>query len=180
MLKAAGQEQLQPLFTIEPVANLDKIELIREEEVKCIALNSTAYEASMEYNERRTVKKTLLKSVTDALKTVFEEDPDEDLRTLGQHENLMVKLEISFDSRKKGGEIGQKRMQAAASTMVNDDDEDGFSIVTRQGSKLSADEVRISKKVVLDAYGNSISKDSARDALEEYMRELHETGVVHQ
>lgn len=179
-LRKAGMEKLITRFSIEPVAKIDKVKLLQQEGVKKVALNASLYEATMEYMERKTTKMNLLHGVAEEVLALFAEDNNKDLQEIGEMENLSVKLEISFDSRKKGGTLGRERLEKTAGMLIADDEDQGFSIITGSGKRLTADEIRISDKVMLAPHGNSVFRSSARDALEQYLSDLKESGMLEQ
>ncbi len=180
VLRAAGEDDLVTRFTVEAVANIDQIKVLQKEGVKKISLNSSLYEATMEYTERTTTKRTLLNGMAADVLALFAEDKNLELREVSAAENLTVKLEISFDSRRKGGKRGQERLEAVAARMLADGEHDGFSILTGGDKMLTANEVRINKKVSLPAYGNSVSRTGAWTALAEYLDELKDSGTLQQ
>ena len=179
-LRKAGKEKVISQFGIEPVAQVDKVKLIQQEGVKKVALNASLYEASVEYTERKTTKMNILNGVAEEIIALFAKDDNPELQSIGDMENLSVKLEISFDSRKKGGELGRKRLDKTASMLINDDEDQGFSIVTGSGKKLTADEIRISDKVKLSPHGNSVFRSDAKKALITYLADLKESGMLEQ
>jgi hypothetical protein len=179
-LRKTGMEKLILRFSIESVAKIDKVKLLQQEGVKKVSLNASLYEATMEYTERKTTKMTLLHGVAEEILALFAKDKNKELQEIGEMENLSVKLEISFDSRKKGGTLGQERLEKTARMLIADDEDQGFSIVTGNGKRLTADEIRISDKVMLAPHGTSVFRSSARDALEQYLSDLKESGMLEQ
>lgn len=180
ILRKVGLEKLTTQYSIEPVANVDKVKLLKSEGVKKISLNASLYEATMEYTERQTTKMTLLHGLASEFVALFAEDKRIDLQNVGERENLSVKIEISFDSRKRGGEVGQQRLESAATKMIQEDDGDGFSIITGGDKKLTSDEIRINQKIVLPAHGNSVSRQEAWSSLAGYLNDLKESGTLQQ
>lgn len=180
VLRKSGKEEHITRFHIDPVAKIDKVKLIKQEGVKKISLNASLYEASVEYMERKTTKMNLLNGVAEEVLALFSKDSNKDLQEIKEMENLSVKLEISFDSRKKGGDVGRERLEKTANMLVADDEDQGFSIVTGSGKRLTADEIRISDKVKLSAHGNSVFRSDAWTSLEKYLDDLDELGMLEQ
>lgn len=179
VLRKTGNEKLLLHFSIEPVAEFDKVKLLQQEGVKSLSLNASLYEATVEYVGRKTTRMNLLHGVTEELLSLFAKDDNSALQEIGEMENLSVKLEISFDSRKKGGALGRERLERTAGMLIADD-EDGFSIITGNGKRLTANEIRISDKVMLTSHGNSVFRVSACDALEKYLEDLKDSGMLMQ
>lgn len=180
VLRKVGEDKLITRFSIEPVANIDKVKLLKSEGVKKIALNASLYEATMDYTERTTTKMTLLNGIAEEFVALFAEDKNRKLREIDELENLSVKVEISFDARKRGGEVGRERLEAAASRLLDDDEAEGFTIVTGDDKRLTADEVRINQKVSLPAHGNSVSRHEAWSSLAGYLEDLKVSGTLQQ
>ncbi len=178
VLRKGGKEKLLPQFSIEPVANIDKVKLLKQEGVKKIALDATLYDASVEYIDRKTTKMQLMNGVAEEILALFTKDKNKDLHEVGDMENLSVKLEISFDSRKKGGDLGRERLEKTANKLIVEDEDQGFKIVTGSGKTLTADEIRISDRIKLAPHGNSVFRSSAWNALELYLNELKESGIL--
>lgn len=180
MLRKFGREKLLTKFNIEPIANIDKVKLLANEGVKMVSLNASLYEATTEYTERKTTKMTLLNGLAEEFLSLFSNDKDERLHEAGELENLSVRVEISFDSRKRGGEVGRERLEKTASKLIADDEDQGFTIVTGNGKKLTADAIRINEKVVLPAHGNSVSRTEAWSALADFLEDLKQSGTLEQ
>lgn len=165
-------------YSIEAIADINKVNLIRQEGVKKIILNSSLYEASYDYMERKTVKQTLLSTAAMEILALFSKDKDKNLMDIDKKENLSVRLEISYDSRKKGGNIGKKRIDRVANKIIHDDDTAGTSIITGTGKRVTPDEVRISEKVQIKVRGNSISRADAWAKLDQYLYDLTSSGLL--
>ena len=176
LLHYGGHSNIAGDFEVEAVANIDKVKLLKKEGVKKIKLNSSLFEASVDYMERKTAKMTMLNSVAKEFMDIFAKDRNKDLQSIEDLENLSVKVEISFDSRKKGGKLGRERIEKAAGKLVNEDE--GFSIVTGDGKTLTPEEVRISQKIKLTSHGNSVFRTDVLSSAEGYYEELKEAGVL--
>nr|VFK28857.1 MAG: hypothetical protein BECKMB1821I_GA0114274_100756 [Candidatus Kentron sp. MB]VFK74124.1 MAG: hypothetical protein BECKMB1821H_GA0114242_100155 [Candidatus Kentron sp. MB] len=174
ILRKAGKENLTTLFSIEPVANVDKLRVLREEGVKAISLGASIYEATLRYEERKTTRMTMLNEAARAFMAHFGKDFDEK-----EMENLSVKVEYSFKPKKKGGELVGERMEAAAIRLVDEDD-DGFKIVTQKENSVSANQLRLGKKVKFSPHGDTIFRSEAWEKLKKYMDELRDDGLLAQ
>lgn len=179
-LRKSGKEKLITRFSVEPVVNIDKLKMIQQEGVKKIALNASLYEASTEYLERKTTKMTLLNGLATEVLTLFSKDNDDRLKDVSEFENLSVRVEISFDSRKKGGEVGRERLERTAEKVISDNEDDGFQITTGSGKKFTPNSIRINESVILSAFGNSVEREKAWDSLKKYLDSLSESGALEQ
>lgn len=179
ILQNSVNEGMVPRYSIEPIADINKIKLLHQEGVKSIVMDSSLYDASLQYMERKTFKETLLAKMAKEFLALFSADNDKELREIDKKENLTVRLEISYDSRKKGGAIGKKRIESAANKLINDED-DGFSIITGTGKRITSDEVRLSEKEQIKIHGKSISRADAWGKLDEYLHSLKTMGMLEQ
>jgi hypothetical protein len=182
ILQNSFNEGTVPIYSIEPIADVNKVNLLRQEGVKKIAMNASLYDASVDYIERKTVQGKIFSTAAKEILALFSLDNDLELREIDKKENLTVRVEISFDSRKKGGEIGKRRIESVANKIINDSDDggDGFSIITTTGKRLTLDEVRLSEKATIAILGNSISRLDAWELLEQYMYSLKIKGMLEQ
>ena len=180
VLRKTGNQDIINKFSIEPIADVDQVQLLHREGVKKVQLESSLYEATEEYSERTTTKKTLLNSVARELLELFGKDKDPALRDIQEAENLTVKLEISFDSRRKGGEVGRKRIEKTAEKLIADDEGQGFKIVTGSGKTVSATQIRVSEKTLLLAHGKSVMRNAVWSKLSEYLQTLKQSGILEQ
>lgn len=179
MLRANGNEGLLPEFEISAIANINQISYIKQHGIKSIELDASLYEATMDYTQRKTIRETIMKDISDNFLSLFANDPNAELRGITDKENLQVKLIISFDKR-KSGDIGQERLIKASTDIVASGEVDGFKIVTGDNQKFSPDSIRICDKFKIQQYGASVDRDSAWKMLEEYYTQLQERGVLQQ
>nr|VFJ63268.1 MAG: hypothetical protein BECKFM1743C_GA0114222_103403 [Candidatus Kentron sp. FM]VFJ64060.1 MAG: hypothetical protein BECKFM1743A_GA0114220_103473 [Candidatus Kentron sp. FM]VFK17159.1 MAG: hypothetical protein BECKFM1743B_GA0114221_104643 [Candidatus Kentron sp. FM] len=174
ILRKAGKKELTTFFSIEPIANISKLRLIREKGVKKIHLNASVYDATLRYEKRKTVGMTMLNEAAQALMIAIGKDIDEK-----EMENLSVKVEYSFDLRKEGGELAGEHLKKTAVRLVEEDDQ-GFKIETGDGSSFGAEDLYMRKKVRFEPFGDSIFRSKAWEALKEYLGELKQSGISEQ
>jgi hypothetical protein len=164
-------------FELEQVANVDKVALLQQEGVKRIRLGSSVFKATYDYVQRQTKKTELMGKVAEEIMRIFGGGVIENLDDLKSYDNLRVKLEVSFDDRKKHGELAAQSLAAAGCSMLDSDDE-GFTIETKSGKKLTSADIKVSKKVELNEHGNSVSCEHAWMEMQEYFNELDDAGVL--
>lgn len=111
----------------------------------------------------------------ESIRDLFRDDPR--LADIGEKENITVRVEISYDRRKKGGAVGQQRMENLARHLI-DDKEEGFRIVTREDKIIQPHELRIQQVLPLESFGNTVKREAAWGALEEFFSELRTTGAL--
>ncbi|MDD2998747.1 MAG: hypothetical protein PHV05_06755 [Candidatus Riflebacteria bacterium] len=164
-------------FTLDPVANMEKITLLEQEGVKAILLNSSVYQATVDNQNRQTQKANFWGKISqEFLEMIYGTSfisPDE----LKKYENVSLKLGISFDSRKLFAENSKDRLTEIGKQIVLDE-EDKFKILTNAGNKISPNDINISKQVDVRKHGKSVSKDDAFANLLEYFEELKKDGLL--
>ena len=174
VLEKTGKEYLLREFSIDSVIHANKLKILNDEGVKKVSLNTAIYTATHDYVARKSVKESMISGVRHVLEEFLcESDESQEVKN---KENLSVKLEISFDSRKKG-EICKKKLEALAEKSIN---EEGFTIITRKDKKMTYDEIRISTKAILAVEGSSVSKEAAWNDMEAYFKKLKSTGMLEQ
>lgn len=180
VLDRGGKTKIVSNLSIEPVANVDKLKIISNEGVKKLSMNASLYEATTDYAERTTTKMTWLNSVAEEVYTLFSSECNHDIKDISELENVSVKLEISFNSRKKGGTVGKEVLGKAATKVISEEDGEGFQIITGGGNKLSATSIRINEKAIFKSHGNSIERVDAWTSLKTYLDSLQKNGALEQ
>ena len=176
MLEAVGRSSLAMEFSVESIMNEKKLDVLKEG-VKSLSLNTAIYTASVDHHARRvqensTIADKLVSSIKDVLaEFVITSDESKDIK---DKENLSVKVELSFDGRKKG-EISKGKLQALASDSL---DEEGFTIVTKNDKKITFNEIRLHEKIPLAVSGTSVSKEAAWNSMGAYFNKLKSTGML--
>jgi hypothetical protein len=154
---------------------MDKLRLLKSEGVRSVSLNAELYQASLHHDARSTNPRwRALEPVADFMK-IFGKDtsPNE----ISEGENLSVEVTVKMDGRKKGGFIGQRRLDHLADHVVRESS-DGFEIITKKGTPIRAEEVLVRKSVSLTIHGNTFDYKAAWHDLGMYLDELKEGGVT--
>ena len=168
---------VEDVFELEQVADVNKVEMVQREGVKSIRLATSVYKATQDRLTRETKKTNFMGEIAEEFLRLYADrqgmGPDE----LAEYENLQVKLEISFDSRRRGGVVAAEKLDAAANSLFAEDDA-GFVITTKEGNTLTSEDIKVKKSAEIDDHGNSVACSRAWQAMLEYYRELRESGVV--
>ena len=175
VLKKCFNDEITLKYSIDPVADMDKVKILKKEGIKKVALNASLYEASMNHLDRNTPKNFLVNGLIGGLKAIFLKDEDDELQEIHEKENISVNLELLYDSRKKDGQLGQRRMLELSKRLVNEDK--GFTIETKKGTKITSDDMRLSQIFDLPIHGSSISMEATFNSLLFYHKELIRTGL---
>lgn len=191
ILNQTGHRDISMTFELEKIAKTSKINMIREEGVSEILLQSSLYDASLKQLDAEHPKVLELPAtVAQQLRQVFAKDPA--LKDISEAENLNVSLSIKFDGkegRKKVhknsqfGVIGHKRLYEVSADVLEQyevDDSESFTIVTGAGNRITADEVRVSDSMQIETLGKSLSYDDAREKIRAYLDRLKLSGILEQ
>jgi len=162
-------------FELLKVADVEKTQQVALEGVRSVSLDAALYEEAIRELDEATVRQRLGGSVRNWFSGFFEEDPD--LEELQQGENISAKLVIAFDGRRLGGERGQQKLESIADRLI-EEDESGYTIETRRGTKIRANELSLRKQVNFRPYGKTISHQSAWDEIGQYIIELGQSGAL--
>jgi hypothetical protein len=183
-MKAIFDHTSQPdesmVFDLAKVADVDKINLIRESGVKSLRLGAGLYKATLDHEERRvaSVRKKVLTAVWSEVEDLFADD--EELKKYKDEENLTAEVIIKFDRRLKGGKYGKQRMEALAEKVLDGDDDEGFKIETFGGETISSAAITLRKQVQIVKKGKSVAYNNTWRAMNEYLAELRTNGLLDQ
>jgi len=177
MLLNSSHKALFDAFSMEKILNYDKVKLLKTEGVKKIYMRGSLYEASLSRLEKK-VKSAMLSVIPQGLLEIFGDDNE--LKTIHADENVNVHVTLSWDKRKKGGSIGQERLEKVAERLINEHEPDGFIIETLKGKTLTADEMRISKTIRLVPRGKSVDCGAVWQEISNYYQELGGSGMLEQ
>jgi hypothetical protein len=166
-------EEYEQSFSLQYVADAQKLDLVQKEGVKEIVLSATAYEASIEQTKRESARQKLTGAVLDELLALFQKDAK--LKDLTERENISAEVVLKFDRRRKGGEVGAQRLARLAQEVL-DESSEGFTIRTLNGNTISGGSLTLSKKAKIPAHGKSTQWSPTAKALDDYYIELRKNG----
>lgn len=174
LFEECGVEQSLRTFDLRPAANLDRLAIIRERGVSSIQLGSVAYEASRKLlPENHNVSRRMLKSISDQVSAlVARDDTVMEQRVM---EDLIVNVELKLQGNSYADIEAQRSIdQMAIALLADDHGNHGFTIVTRDGNRLTDLSVRLHKRVKVASSNNSVEHSSVWNALSAYYDELCE------
>lgn len=141
--------------------------------VKGINLNAHATASALEkLNESSSRYLQPVKKIVEAL-TLKERTLEE----IGGLDGLMFGIHINSKGRIDPDSDAQTVMQEAGKGII-EDEIDGFSIETRDGSKITHDSISYKHKKYFEKFGKTIVRSHAWDALTEFRNKLVEQGVI--
>ncbi len=177
VLDRAGQPETAHVFTFTQVADVDKIQMIQNG-ISSITLGAGLFPATVHYQQRQTVRKRLLAGIVNDIRALFEDDPE--LKEYTDAENITAELLLKFNRRHKGGDKGQLRMQALAEKVVEDDESEGFAIMTFNKEKLTPQNIVLRKVIKLERNGKTVHYEEVWRCMRDYFDELRSKGLLEQ
>jgi hypothetical protein len=162
------------MFALGKVADADKLVLIEENGVKEIVLNASVNEAVAHYAARRSEPVGVLRAVGQKLYSLLADDQED------RQDNLMVQVTIAADGRVRyNAEQGYERLEELARRIVEDaQDGDSFTILTKDGQKITPEKIILQKTISIVSSGKTVSRDAAWNELLDYFRELSANHLI--
>ncbi len=176
--EVAAIESVSRHFNLSKVANINKIKMIEKQGVKEISLDASLFDASIQYSERTTIRKKLGGALLDEVKALFRKD--DGTSDIQESENLTAHLILKYDGRRKDIAVGRQRLEDISKKIVEEEEEEGFTIKTVSGETLRGNDIALRKSVKIDKFGKSVWYDQTWRELEAYYRELFHSGLLDQ
>jgi hypothetical protein len=161
-------------FDLIKAADLNVVSMINSIGVKEVFLKSTIFDASAHYLERKGKPSGFLSELARVFKADIGAEKD------GNPDALSIAVTFSLDGRKKHGMVlGEKRLkQLAELTVKNAEHDDEYVIVLLDGQKITPDEIYVKTITSIDAYGKSVVKSDAWNAIEAFYEKLANSGAL--
>lgn len=163
-----------PVFELKQVTNEDTLRLLLSEGVKRVTLNTTIYKAAYDrrYQESVSPARRGLSTLVGALGLADERDMDE----AAELEKMSVTLSIGTKGKIQEEDFRVDRLDELTEDLLEENVSD-FSILTKKGTLVKSGEISLSRKVNLEKYGNTVFRNEAWRALEDYCNDLLRGGV---
>ena len=154
-------------FTLEQVADAEKIALIEAQGVKRIDLNASVYAAATHYARRQGPMASLRQAARSIWASLQDDDDDHE-------DNLLLRVSIHADGRiHSNEELGFDRLEEIARQVIEGQQEgDKYTIITRDDQRIGPEKVMLQKSETLPAAGKSISREPTWTALLVFFNEL--------
>ncbi|HIF9180007.1 hypothetical protein ACWU37_07115 [Photobacterium damselae subsp. damselae] len=185
LLDKGGYTKESNVMDIQQVANIDAVKTIEDEGVSNIVVNAVSYLSSLEYIKRVTPRgKTSgkLKKITNMIECMMDmlRDDDTDAEIL-EKEGLNARIVISHDGRASGDDasIGQQHTQNAAKLLASTD-VGGYVITTKNGTKLTREDIVLKHTVKVKRHGKSVDRDKMWLKLVESLEKYEREGILEQ
>lgn len=167
-------------ITLKPVANLDKLSLIKRYGAKKLHLNASAYQLSLDEekmkqsdNENNNVITRQFKKIGRVFHDLMRAEPTQE--EINAAQDIHVCLALSLDGNTRAAIEAQKFMAEQAELIAElDEFDDGFFIETQRGDKIRPADVRLFKRIKVHKYEktNTLSQTDIFDGIRQYFQEL--------
>ena len=158
LLTRAGLKDEDTRFDLMPVGNPEFRELL-DEPVKSVGFNFgfSAAAADKTITEKRGA--TLTGQMREMVLGLFRDTSDGEAEW-GEAENLQVRVTVSYNGRMKVegrlGVDGAERVAELAKRVNEDEDEEGYTINFKNGSRFTATQIKVRKEVEIPAFGKTV------------------------
>jgi len=166
-------------FELVPASHLDKLQLIHDHGVKSIQLSASAFEASLPTTRRGTgwVSKAFAVLGGELAGIGEREALWGEQKSL---EDLIVNVEVKLKGNTQAVQGAQDLIETLAESILGEDDlpMNGFSIVTRENERITAEQICLQTVAKVTKQDNSVSHNSAWEAMEHYYAHLSQAHLL--
>ncbi len=171
--RAAKLADVASQFDLLKIANINAVKFLQKHGVKEIDLRTALFSATTKYHQRKGKAHNLLGGVAKLIRPLYSTPHDV------TEDALHVVLTVKTDGRGKGLRLGEKRITAVATDLVqHQEDGDDFVIVTKTGQRISPTEIFMKTTVSVKGKGKSVDRDEAWDALKHFYETLSTGGAL--
>ena len=169
-------------FGFKPVANFDKLALIRQYGAKKLHLNASAYQLSLENFEQSDKSSGLIaqfKNLGRIFNQVTSSEPTDE--GINAAQDINVCLALSLEGNTRAAIEAQKFISKQAELIAESDEIDsGFYIETQKGDKIRPTDIRLSKPIRIKKYEqtNALSQSEVFDSMRLYFQELERDNLT--
>ena len=169
-------------FCFKPVANLDKLTLIKTHGAKLLHLNASAYQLSLDSLSQTADSSGLVaqfKQLGQFFNRLSSREPTDG--EINAAQDINVCLALSLEGNTRAAIEAQKFMSDQAAIIAESDEIDsGFYIETQRGDKIRPTDIRLSKPIRIKKYEqtNALSMSEVFDAMRLYFQELERANLT--
>ena len=180
-----GFEKEAAALDIQQIANIDNYRTIKNEGVKNITINSSAYLSTLHYLERNKPnfsQSSKIQKITNLAKSWMNALCDDDTEEeISDSENLNARIVISHDARSttNSSDQGSARLKETAISLI-ETDLSGYVIVTKTGKKLTHEEIVLKNTVKVTAHGKSVRRQEMWSKLIKSIEQYDKDGILEQ
>lgn len=177
LLSKGGYENESNLIDIHQIANINKINQIKSEGVKTLTINASLFLESFEHKKDKKIQPaTFAEKTYEYLSKVTDlfaiDDTDEELNEL---DHLNTKLVINLDKRKG---IDTEALEKAAKDLIQKEDLDGYAIITKEGNRITNDQIVLKSDVYVAPNGKSVKRENVFGELKKAIEKYNKEGVL--
>jgi hypothetical protein len=186
LLHKGGFDQAALLMDIQQVADIDVYKTIQTEGIKNITINASAYLSSLDYIERNnpdfkpsSIVGKISRVVKSLIDSLHEDDTDE---SIVDNENLNAKIVYSHDGRATNSRSVAiaAQMEKTATTLVSNSDLNGYVIITKEGKKLTHEEIVLKNTVKVTEHGKTVRREEILAKLVNTLERYDKDGLLEQ
>lgn len=171
-------------YEIDPIkfhasSNIDKVSILNAQGAKSIRLNVNAYKLSLPKADEGWLS-GVLSSVGEEVKALICKDPNRSQEKSLQ--DMIVALEIGLDGNSRATVESQSTVTDLANEILTDDDSpvDSFTILTRDGTPITSDDVKLHSAISIEKNGTSLNHVDIWDAMVRYFGQLKHQKLLEQ
>lgn len=139
-------------YGFSKIADIDKLQYIRDNDVKEIQLFTNIYQQEADDLEERSTRNSFVQFVDELFG-----GRDLDLEEIEMSENIQASLSLKFDTRLLENQMLFQPFNDFSENIL-DEDEIRFKLKLKNGDDITSDEITHRKKITVPKHGNSVSK----------------------
>lgn len=174
-----GQGHALDPIKLHPSSNIDKVALLNAQGAKTIRLNVNAYKLSLPEAEKGWFGQ-VMSSVGDEVLALIGKDPDRSQEKA--LENMTVALEIGLEGNSRATVESKDTITDFANEVLGDDDSpvDSFTILTRDGTPITSEDVKLHSTISVEKNGTSLNHVNVWDGIIKYHGQLVKQNLLEQ
>tara|TARA_R110000868_G_scaffold21144_2_gene88189 strand:+ start:1734 stop:2579 length:846 start_codon:yes stop_codon:yes gene_type:complete len=174
-----GQKHDVVPMTFHPSSNIDKVAILNAQGAKSIRLNVNAYKLSVPKATTGWLD-GVLASVGDEVKALICKDPNRSQEK--SLEDMTIALEIALEGNSRATVESKDTITDLANEVLSDDDSpvDSFTIMTRDGTPITSDDVKLHSTISVEKSGTSLDHVQIWDAMVKYFEQLKKQKLLEQ
>ncbi|MGP6462778.1 hypothetical protein [Pseudomonas parakoreensis] len=178
MLIKSQKYQLDPI-KFHPSSDINQVAILNAQGAKSIRLNVNAYKLSLPEADKGWLG-GVLSSVGDEVKALISKDPNRSQEK--SLENMVIALEIGLEGNSRATVESQDTLTDLANEVLSDDDSpvDSFTIVTRDGTPITSNDIQLHSSLYVEKVGTSLSHVEVWDGMVRYMGQLKKQKLLEQ
>lgn len=177
-LLKAQQYSIDPI-KFHPSSDIDKVAILNAQGAKSIRLNVNAYKLSLPKAQKGWLG-GVLSSVGGEVKALISKDPNRSQEK--SLEDMTVALEIGLEGNSRATVESKDTITDLANEVLADNDSpvDSFTIITRDGTPITSDDVKLHSAIYVEKNGTSLNHVQVWDGMIKYYGQLEHQNLLEQ